>query len=471
MATLVEKIAQHDGQVPYLEVRLDYLSEPAVPALPTRQGTEFIATCRPKREGGRYGGSEKDRLDLLGRAAHCGFTWLDLEHDVREVPDVPSATRIIRSYHCFDGFCPNLSARFQSLAQTGGDAVKMAVSVTRTRELGVLLEWMESLSSAIPFVVLGMGDWGQPSRFLGGFLGNLWTYVAETEDSSVAPGQFTLQQAQEWYRLPSWDRPPDIYGVLGNPVRHSLSPLIHNTLFRHYKLDKIYLPLALDQVDPWFGYVDQSRLSFQGFSVTLPFKTDVLEFVETKKSPVGALNTLVKRESNWEGLNTDYHGFLYPLKSNFSLRDKRAVVLGNGGVAHTVVKALQDEGVEVTIVGRNPKKVALFAKQYNCRQALFSDLPISADLCVNTTPVGQYPEVDESPLREDQLEFELVYDLIYRPRRTRLLELAGRKGLRTISGMEMFVEQAALQFVAWTGNDPDRNMIEEIIFEAIGSEE
>jgi len=463
VATLVEKITQYNGQVPYVEVRLDYLSKMEVPVIPSYQGTEFIATCRPQREGGLYEGSEKDRLDFLARAAHAGFSWLDLEHDVQEVPDLPSVTKVVRSYHCFDSFCPDLTFRFHELERMGGDLIKLATSVNQTAELRVLLKWMESLSSQTPFVILGMGELGQTSRFLGGLIGNFWTYVAETEDSNVAPGQFTLQQAEECYGLSEREDPPGIYGVLGNPVKHSLSPLIHNTLFRHYQLNNIYFPLALDQINPWFEYIDQSRLPFKGFSVTLPFKVDVFKYLNTKDSPVDALNTLVKRGPNWVGLNTDYHGFLYPLKSYLSLEGKKAVVLGNGGVAHTVVQALKDEGVEVVVVGRNSNKVAFFAKQYNCRWALFSDLPISADLCVNATPVGQHPNVDESPLREDELEFELIYDLIYRPRKTHLLELAKNKGLRTISGVDMFIEQAALQFTTWTGIDPERNMIREMV--------
>jgi 3-dehydroquinate dehydratase/shikimate dehydrogenase len=465
-AALNRKIAQYTEQVPYIEVRLDYLTEPQVPSVQPDLGTDFIATCRPSREGGRYQGKEQDRLDLLQRAAHSGFSWVDLEHDVRESPALPSSTRIVRSYHCFDHFPEDLPSRLQSMREKGGDVMKLAVSVTTTQQLTTLLEWMESALKATPCVILGMGDLGQPSRLLGGFLGNRWTYVAEDESSKVAPGQPTLKEAMECYQLSNWTSPPLFYGLLGNPIAHSLSPAIHNQLFQHYQLEQIYLPFLLDDVGVWLDYIEKSRLRFQGFSVTLPFKTDVLKVIHQKTSPVDSLNTLAKRDSQWEGLNTDYPGFLHALKTHGSLKGKTALVLGNGGVAHTVVKALQDQGTEVTVVGRNRDKVSHFAKRYGCRYTLFSDLPMAADLCVNATPVGQFPNIQDSPLANDQLNFELIYDLVYRPEQTQLLKLAGRRGLKTISGMEMFVEQAALQFTAWTGLSPERQMLREIVRKA-----
>jgi 3-dehydroquinate dehydratase/shikimate dehydrogenase len=462
---LESKLARYAGQVPYIEARLDYLSEPKVPALSRDLGTEFIATCRPVREGGYYQGEEKDRLALLQEAAQSGFAWVDLEHDVEEAPFLPAQTRIVRSHHCFDDLPDDLPALFESLKKAGGDVIKLALSIGTTRELTSLLKWMESLGSETSSVVLGMEDLGQPSRLLGAFLGNFWTYVAEDEDSKVAPGQLTLEQAVNQYQLPRWKSRPCIYGVLGNPVAHSLSPLIHNQLFQTQQLDKIYLPFLLDDAKIWLDYVQQSPLPFSGFSVTLPFKTEVAKLIEHTESPVDSVNTLVKRDSVWEGLNTDYDGFLQALQSRLTLKGKTALVLGNGGVAHTVVRALLDQDVEVTVVGRNPDKVSRFAQLYGCRNLLFSDLPVPAHICVNTTPVGQYPSTEDSPLKEGQMDFDLVYDLVYSPENTRLLDLAGSQGVETISGMEMFVEQAALQSKAWTGLSPDREMMRELIRE------
>lgn len=466
LSVLENKLRRYSGMVPLIEARLDYLEVPKVPVLPADSPTEFIATCRPVREGGRYDAEEGERLRLLAAAAQSGFAWVDLEHDVEESPALPPQTRVVRSYHNFGGFpgdLPSLHRRIQAL---GGDVAKLAMAVRGTEELVELLRWRESTSgSTDSSILIGMGSFGQPSRLLGALLGDAWAYVAEREEETAAPGQFSLAVARDVYRLSGWKTAPAVYGVLGNPVAHSLSPILHNRLFNHYGRQGVYFPFALSRLDPWFGYMETSRLSFGGFSVTLPFKTEVVRLVRRLDSPVQALNTLVWNGSGWDGLNTDFAAFLAPLKARFSLRGKKAVVLGNGGVAHSVVKALLQEGMEVLIVGRDRERVSSFAALLNCPSILFSDLPVRADLCVNTTPVGQHPAVEGSPLREDQLDFEIVYDLVYSPEDTRLLQMARRNGIVALSGMEMFVEQAALQFLAWTGVDPDRELMKTILRE------
>ena len=468
---LEEKINRYCDQVDFIEVRLDYLSTPELPRLPEQGRAEFLATCRPPREGGRFKGAEKDRLQLLGDAAHSGFTWVDLEHDVEEDPPLPNSTRVIRSVHFFDQFPDDLSGIFNQLEQRGGDIVKIATKVSSTRDLVMLLSWMESLSARTPYILLGMDGLGQPSRSLGAFLGNYWTFVSEEEKGTVAPGQFSLKQATDLYRLDRWTSTPVVYGVIGNPVVHSRSPQLHNRLFQHHDLDKLYLPFQLDELEPWLRYAGSSRLRFGGFSVTLPFKVDAANLADSSDSPVASINTLCRNGSGWRGLNTDYRGFLDPLTARVSLREKRAVMLGNGGVAHTVAAALRNEGSEVVVVGRNQARVSDLARQYGCAHALFTDLPLKADLCVNTTPVGQYPSTQDSPLTEEQLQFDLVYDLIYHPERTRLLQMADRKGAQIISGMEMFIEQAALQFAAWTGLDPDRDWMRGVMAQLLAEEE
>ena len=436
---------------------MDHLLVPGIPSLPCETRTEFIATCRPLREGGCYAGSETTRLKLLLEAAQRGFKWVDVEHDVEVLPKFPKSTRLIRSYHSFDTFPGDLNSLFAKLHALQGDVVKIAVMVSSTRELVTLLSWMESMPPEIRYVLLGMGVFGQASRTLGSFLGNAWTFVAEQDDEGTAPGQFGLKTAVELYRLDGWKEKTKVFAVLGNPVGHSKSPLIHNWLFRQHGLSHhVYLPIQLDELAPWFHYVSSSRIDFKGFSVTLPFKMDAARVVSHRNPNVFSINTLIKKDQCWKGLNTDYHGFLKPLLSRTSVRGKKVLVLGNGGVAHTVVKALIDQGAEVIVLGRDPDRIEQFACQYSCTHGLFSDLPISAFLCVNTTPVGQYPSVDTSLLGNVDLNFEWVYDLVYQPEETKLLKDASSKGIASISGIEMFVEQAALQFSAWTGLEPDR---------------
>lgn len=463
VADLNRKVGQYDGQVDLIETRLDFLDQPQLPCLPVAPRSKYIATCRPRREGGMYGGEELKRFDLLRRASEQGFDWVDLEHDAVLPGSLATGARVIRSRHVFGSFPPDLDSELPSVA--AGDMQKLAVRVHDTSELVQLLNW-EASSQRLGgrHVVIGMDEPGQPSRYLAPFLGSEWTYVCEKASTPSAPGQFSLREGRRLGRA-SADAP--LYGVIGRPVCHSLSPALFNGLFRHDRLPGSYIRLPLDTLDPWFDYVRTSSLKFKGFSVTLPFKTDVVRFCRSHDSPVSAVNTLSPSGGQWKGSNTDYPAFLSPLASRIPLQGSTAVVLGNGGVAHTAVRALLEQGVQVTIAGRNESKVALFAREFGCPWILSQALRSHADLLVNTTPVGQYPDVDVSPLSKSQLNFEVVYDLIYAPEQTRLLQQAQRRGCQIITGMEMFVEQAALQFQSWTGVDPDRTVMKGLIREEL----
>ena len=461
LGALERKLVAHRSSCQVLEVRLDFLNRPEIPAIPAYPRPALIATCRRPEDGGVFRGSEAERLALLAKAARNGFDWIDLEGDAEDPPDLPSSVRVVRSYHNLTGFRPDLDSIWSALGGRRADVRKIAVRVDSTDQLTRLLGWMEQAPDR-PRVTIGMGPLGQPSRSLGFFLGNEWTYVAE--QGQVAPGLFTLQQAQSDFRLVARSSPPQVYGVLGNPVAHSMSPALQNRLFEFYGINAVYLPFQLDSVEPWFRYLEQTGLEFQGFSVTLPFKKDVVKYATSGESEDPALNTLVKAQGGWRGLNTDYFGFLNPLLP-IPQAGTTALVLGTGGVAHTVVKALSDHGVRVTVVGRTPEKTQEFARRYGCATAIFSDLPLKADWCVNCTPVGQQPNVLDSPLDDGDLCFDLVYDLVYRPEKTTLIRKAESKGIKTITGTRMFIEQAALQFQAWTGIDPDRALLRQLMAE------
>lgn len=455
---LERKLGLYAARVPLIEVRLDYLKQPAVPRLPVPGTVQLVATARPPREGGRWTGNEADRLALLRKAAEAGFQWLDLEHDVAPLP-LPSTVRTVRSFHDFSGM-PDPSRTLARLTRLPADCYKLAVRISTTRDLVNLLRWREELGPHCNVLALGMGEMGRLSRLLGGFLGNPWTYVSEDSDSPVAPGQFSLAQATRIYGLDGWSGLPELYGVLGNPVGHSRSPHLHNALFRHYGLNKLYLPIAVDELEPWFDYVAATRLPFRGFSVTIPHKLAVGRFAETADSQPASINTLTWNGRGWIPDNTDVEGFLRPLDRRCpDLAGRTAVVLGNGGVAEAVVPALRDRGMEVTVLGRNPAGSRELASRCGCAWGTLSAYGGRAFLCVNTTPVGQHPHTDGSPFTQDQLGFELIYDLVYNPPLTRLLVMAQQAGIAVISGQEMFIEQAAGQFLRWTGIDPDRGIM------------
>ena len=464
LSALQEKVDFFDGRAELIETRLDFLDHPELPRLPQSRSSRYIATCRPGREGGNFQGSEEERIGILRKAVSSGYDWIDVEYDVDLPFEMPSTTRVIRSRHVFGEFPKDLSREFQCLVGRG-DVAKLAVNIFSTQQLTELLSWtVNQGDDSASRIVIGMGVLGQPSRYLGAALGSPWTYVCESGGMEVAPGQLSLDEAKGVHLK---GKTTPLYGVIGNPVAHSLSPHLHNRLLHHYECSGAYIRLPLDNLLAWFDYVERSKLNFCGYSVTLPFKKDVMEFCSRYSSPVASINTLHREGVEWIGENTDHSAFLAPLRERYKLEGSSAVVLGNGGVAQTVVGALKREGVTVKIAGRNPERAYKFSRLFDIPWCLISDLEQSADLLVNATPVGQHPEVEDSPLDASQIDYKWVYDLIYNPEKTRLLGEAEKKGCGIISGIEMFAEQGAAQFKIWTGIDPDRALVSSILKEVL----
>jgi shikimate dehydrogenase len=258
-------------------------------------------------------------------------------------------------------------------------------------------------------------------------------------------------------------------GVLGDPVRHSLSPAMHNAALRALELDWVYLALpvpaaALATVVPALAAMD-----CRGLNVTLPHKHAVATLAE-ELTPlarrVGAVNTLVRRPGGgWRGTNTDLEGFLAPLRERPGPPPRRAVVLGCGGSARAVVAGLVELGVErISVVGRRTEALAAFVAACAAWAPALAGAPrqdaaaliAASDLLVNTTPVGMAPAMG-CPLEEPELEAlrpgTTVYDLIYTPRPTTLLRQAELRGCAGIDGLEMLVRQGAASLRLWTGRE------------------
>lgn len=461
---LAEKIAKYSGLAPLIEVRLDCLDHPRLPEIPDHSPTEFLATFRPRRQGGNYEGSEEERLKLLMAAARNGFGWVDLEYDVEDKLDIPPETSVVRSYHSFEAFPDDLDSVLENLKSRGGDVFKVAVSISKTGQLRQLLLWMETLPAQIRRVVIGMNAFGQASRFLGKFLGNSWTYVSAAETGPAAPGQFTLLQAKDVYHIDQWLAAPSLYGEVGNPMGHSKSALLHNRLFEHYGQSGLFLPLQLDDLDPWFSYMESSSLSFKGLAVASPFETKVNSYLTRTSSTLESIDTLKREGSDWVGVNTACEGFLRPLMNRTTtLAGRRAVVLGDGSLARTAAAALRSRDAHVVLVGHGGNELADFSRKHQCETRPYSEFPVRAELLVIATSVGDGLDEEISSLPDTQLDFDLLYDLVSSPESARLLRLAARRGLETVTGVEMLVERIAGQFLEWTGIDPDRRLMREVI--------
>jgi len=298
-----------------------------------------------------------------------------------------------------------------------------------------------------------MGDVALPARLLALRGRNGFAYAPV--ENSTAPGQISLDEMKRIYRAEQFDARTRVYGVIGDPIAHSLSPAMHNAGFAARQVNAVYLPFLTHDLRDFINSVEP--LGIKGFSVTLPHKERILRFLhqcDPLAERIGAVNTVVVRGSGkLHGYNTDYVGVLETLERRIKLRDSRALIVGAGGAARAVAFALAQAGVAVFVTARRYQRAKHLARAMGGEAVERGAVGRMAfDAIVNATPVGMHPSVRRSPLEADELNCRLVFDIIYRPQTTKLLQMAARRGIQTVSGAEMFVAQGAEQWKIWVGH-------------------
>lgn len=433
----------------------------------SRAGVELIGTCRRREAGGEFEGGAGEQVELLREAAEAGCAWLDVEIETwgklgeEEREKLRSVAKVMVSYHDFrtgkraraNASVARLRAILGELRRSGGDAGKIAVATeTSTDAFRVVnLAQREKNLVAVP-----MGEMGTPARILALRQGSALAYAPVEE--STAPGQISLEEMKNLYRADRLDRKTRIYGVIGYPIGHSLSPHLHNTAFQLRRMNAVYVPFPVRELKDFLRVARE--LDIAGFSVTIPHKQEIMGFLDECDAAalkIGAVNTVAVKRGKMVGYNTDYVGVMKALETWGSVRGKRVLIVGGGGAARAATFACVDAGAEVLICARRKEKAARLAKE---AQASIIDRRELArekfDVIVNATPVGmqgrQDGTADESPLEARELNCELVFDLVYRPMRTKLLQMAERQGIATLSGVEMFIAQGAAQWEIWTGH-------------------
>ena len=465
-----------------VELRVDELTESfTLPELPV----PYILTCRPAREGGGSELSDADRLDLLAElaesGAESGAAYIDVElatyvrrPDIADLDRFPS--RLIVSVHDFKGR-PPLSRNLVEMAERRANVHKFAWMARSIRDN---VEAFQLLREPLrPTIALCMGEAGLLSRVLAKKFGAFLTYAALRPSDVTAPGQPTIGQMKRLYRWDTIDAATHVYGVVGAPVAHSLSPAVHNAAFEAARINAVYLPMLVQPGYESFKAFMEEFLAFRpldlrGLSVTIPHKENALRYLAEKGATieplareVGAVNTILIDDSGaLTGFNTDYAAIVETvcdaLKiSPDELAGKRVAVIGAGGTARTAVAAVARRGATVVVYNRTKEKAEQLAREFDGKtgKVVAARLEKLCDSCchvyINATPVGMHPNVDESPLGERLPEFTpdtLVFDTIYNPAKTKLLRQAEQAGARTVGGAEMFIRQAVRQFEIWTGS-------------------
>ncbi len=492
------------GVAGMLELRTDYLEgltadmvRHLLADVQAVAGIPVIVTCRDRREGGAADYPEALRLEVLLAAVKAGAQFVDVEFanflqpHVRQAIEAAlknaPACRLILSAHNFAGPFKDLKTICRDITATCPGAVpKIVYTARHINDCFAAFDLLHEAKSDC--IVLCMGPAGVISRLLAPKLGGLLTFASLDEASGTAPGQVTLDQFRGLYRFGAVNAKTELFGVIADPVGHSLSPAIHNGAFAAMGMNRLYLPLLVqggrDELFAFFDNIlERPWLNFRGFSVTIPHKHSALEyvrvrygFIEPLADKIGAANTLIveRRATSDKGrvsaYNTDYAGALDAIEDGMGItrcgfRDMPVAVVGAGGVSRAIVAGLTDAGANVTIYNRTVERAQQLAADFGCAWAGLDELPhLDARLVVNCTSIGMHPKVDASPVPAEVLTPDMaVFDTVYNPADTLLLKQAQAAGAKIIDGVAMFVNQAAAQFKLFTGQFADANLMRSVV--------
>jgi 3-dehydroquinate dehydratase/shikimate dehydrogenase len=467
-----------------LEFRLDSLddnvkkAEAAIPAiarfLKAHREVVAIATCRRKQFGGGFTGTLMQELNILATATEAGFGLIDLEIESAEECSAfelqtlheSDAALLISSHDFHHAIDPE--AAFARIQKFEPDFVKVVGTAHTLADSLKLLDWMKERSGDAQLVGVAMGESGIVSRILSLRAGSAFTFASAQEGAETAPGQLTARALKDLYRIEDLDQATRVYGVAGNPVSHSMSPLMQNSAFRRERINAVFVPLKTDTVEDLLTMA--KKLPLSGLSITMPLKQQVMKHlanVDPLSAKLGACNTVrMGADGKLYGFNTDVAGVVRPLEKRLALKGARVLVLGAGGAARAAVYGLVDKGAQVYVWSRkeaSAKELARGAGAATISQKQMASTEF--DVMINATPCGMTGNSHELSLEPNAWKARLVFDLVYNPLDTPLLKEAKARGIATIQGVEMFVHQGARQFELWTGKPaPEAEMLRVVLF-------
>lgn len=462
MAEKAEALARDNS---FLEFRLDYLSKPGLALARIKRFTEahpatvVIATCRRVASGGKFRGSIAAQLEVLGKAALAGCQMVDVELQTAskcrpgQLQKLRSRAALVLSYHDFRA-TQKLDETLQKMLAYPADFYKIVSTATTLSDNVMMIKFLAREGDRHSLVSMCMGEQGIISRVLGLRAGSAFTFASASAGEETAPGQVTAQELRSVYRIEQVDAATRVYAVAGDPIAHSLSPIIMNAAFRRENVNAVYLALHAKTLKDLLTCVRE--IPIHGISVTMPYKEAILPHLDNTDShtaKIGACNTVVRaQDGKLYGFNTDAAGIVRPLERRLpTLEGARILVLGAGGAARAAVFGLKERGAEVYILNRSAAPAKKLAHRARARILKRPDLKKTAfDVIINATPVGM-GNTRETPLEEKEINARYVFDMVYDPAETRLLKLAQERGAQVIPGIEMFVHQAARQFEIWTG--------------------
>jgi 3-dehydroquinate dehydratase/shikimate dehydrogenase len=476
---MIEKATSVLKELPFLEFRLDYLEKP-LPSLPRfkqfftdNTAATGIATCRRSANGGKFAGSLAAEMEILTKCADAGFHLVDLELESAESLKKGELQKLrdtgiglLISHHDFTG-TRDLDDIFRRIEAFHPDFIKVVPTAKSLIDNLTLIRFLERMSEHSNIIGICMGDAGIISRVLGVRAGSAFTFAAATVGEETGPGQIAARTLLETYRIDQVDAATKVYGVAGNPIRSSLSPIMMNTAFRRETVNAVYLALQTTKLSDLIKLVHD--IPIQGISVTMPLKQDILAHLERTdplSARIGACNTVLRaQDGKLYGFNTDVAGITGPLEKRMPISGAKILVLGAGGAARAAVFGLREKDANVFILNRTVETAQKLARQSGAKTIRKDALAkTSFDAIINATPVGMAGNKAAPLLEARDLNTKLVFDLVYNPLETPLIHLARQMSIPIITGIEMFVHQGARQFEIWTGKPaPEEEMFRVVL--------
>ncbi len=475
--------AAADAGAELVELRIDCLRrDPDMKRILKKRPTPIVFTLRRGADGGLWRGHEEKRQQLIREAIVMGVDYVDLEVDIASEIRRFGKTKRIISYHNMKETPEDLGDIIEECGKYDPDVVKVATAAHSVSDAARVLKLGARAKG--PTTTIAMGEIGFFTRILGRKYGAPITYAGFNPERTFAPGMPKFHGLKRDYEYDKINADTEVYAVIGAPIAQSLSPPIHNASFRKLGLNKVMVPFLI----PAGSLVDSlkalSFLGIKGMSVTIPHKETIIGLLTEKDVSVestGACNTVVFHDGKASGYNTDYKAAIEALEVAFGgrtsasasspLMDKQSLILGAGGAARSIAFGLARSGASVTITNRHDDRATELAEEVGCRTVTWAMRASTiADVIVNCTPVGMHPDVDDTPLPPAAFGRSeiVVFDTVYHPESTMMLKLAAERGCTVVTGVEMFVRQAAGQFKLYTGHEAPMDLMREIMKRKLG---
>ncbi|MBI2541086.1 shikimate dehydrogenase [Candidatus Woesearchaeota archaeon] len=475
----VSKVLKEIKAADLVELRLDYLREIELSKLKNmikNCNKPVMVTNRKIGEGGFFNGSEEERIQILKKAADFGAGFVDIEYSsdknsIKGLIKNKKNSKIIVSCHNFEKTPDNLNVIYNKIKTLNPDIIKIVTKASSVKDNFKIFELINAAKKENQKITaFCMGPYGQFSRVLGAILGSHITYASIGKGKESASGQMTINEMTDLYRIKNINKNTKIAGLIGNPVGHSWSHIIHNAGFGEFGINAVYLKFRVDKLKEFVEY--SKKLNVVGFSVTIPYKIRIMGYldeIDEKAKKIGAVNTIAARNGKYVGYNADCDGAMLALKSKTKLKGKNVVLLGAGGSARAIAYGLKEENANVTILNRTARKAKAIADKFKFDYGPLGKLKnADYDILINATSAGMHPEADKSPVEARLIKKGAVFfDIVFNPYKTKLLKDAEKKKCIIIPGTEMLINQAVLQFELWTGRAAPKEAMREKMMDCI----